>query len=293
MNGKVLLNVYSIGVKKDLLNILVENGYDFMEVNNPNELSFKYNLIKDTMDLYVHELDENNYQASLNQIKKIEVENVRCIVLIHEYSSKVIDDALGLKVNDIVVLPIEKDNLQKKILSTVSKAGAQAEHQAYMPSTPPPREEIKVDAKRIEDEINRAVRGDYPLSFVMIEYDRMGIEVFKVFRRELRKLLRTTDMVMKYDKKQLLLLCPFTPKSHLVEVENKVRLAHKKLSDVTVTPTRIYLYGVTFPDDGEASDALLRTMSDGIHDSMIFSNLDGTLHQMDRQALKTKLKRNY
>lgn len=289
MNGKVLLNVYSIGVKKDLLNILVQNGYDFIEVNGPHELSFKYNLVKERLDLYVHELDENDYEASLEQIKKIEVENVRCIVLIHKYSSEVIDDALALKVNDIVVLPIEKDNLQKKILSTVVKA----EPQEYMPSTPPPKDEIQVNAERIDDEINRAVRGDYPLSFVMIEYDRMGIEVFKVFKRELRKLLRTTDMVMKYNKKRLLLLCPFTPKSHLVEVENKVRVAHGKLADVTVTPSTIYLYGVTFPDDGENSDKLLKVMSDGIHDSMVFSNLEGTLHQMDRNLLKNKLKRHY
>lgn len=288
MNGKVLLNVYSIGVKNDLLSILVRNGFDFLEVNGEHELGFKYNLIRDLLELYVHEFDENNYEVSMEQIRKIDTENIRCIVLIHEYSSRIIDDTLALKVRDIVVLPIERDNLQKKILSSVTKK----EPTVLMPAEPP-KPEVQIDKSRISDEVNRAIRGDYPLSFVMVEYDRMGIEVYKVFKRELRKLLRATDMVLKYDRNKLLILCPFTPKSHLVEVENKVRRAHSELSNVTVTPSSIYLYGVTFPNDGENPDHLMKMMSDGIHDSMVFSSLEGPLHQMDRDAIRTRLKRNY
>ena len=289
MNGKVLLNVYTVTVKNDLLSILVQNGYDFLEVFNEHELTFKYNLVKEKLDLYIHELDENNYEESLRQIATIDSKNIRCIVLIHKYSSRVIDDSLALDVKDIVVLPIERDNLSKKILSSVKKPEPIVE---YMPTTPP-RPEIQVDKTRMADEINRAVRGDYPLSLVLIEYDKMGIEVYKVFKRELSRLLRTTDMLLKYDENRLLVLCPFTPKSHLVEVENKIRLAHSELAKVTVTPSTIYLYGVTFPDDGDDLDKLIKSMSDGIHDSMIFSKLDGTLHQMDRDALRTRLKREY
>lgn len=289
MNGKVLLNVYTVSVKNDILNILVQNGYDFIEVFNEHELTFKYNLIKEKLNLYIHELDENNYDESLRQMASIDSKNIRCIVLIHKYSSRVIDDTLALDVKDIVVLPIERDNLLKKIMSSIKKPEPVA---AYMPSMPP-EPEVQVDRSRMIDEINRAVRGDYPLSFVMIEYDSMGIEVYKVFKRELFILLRTTDILLKYDKNRLLALCPFTPKSHLVEVENKIRLAHMELSKVTVTPSTIYLYGVTFPDDGDDLDRLIKSMLDGIHDSMVFSKLDGTLHQMDRDALRTRLKREY
>ncbi len=288
MNGKVLLNVYTISVKNDLLSILVQNGYDFLEVFSEHELSFKYNLIKDKLDLYIYELDENDYENSLEQIKSIDTKSIRCIILIHKYSSRVIDDTLALNVNDIVVLPIERDNLAKKILSTVVKP----EPTPYMPATPP-KPEIQMDKSVMADEINRAIRGDYPLSFVMIEYDKMGNEVYKVFKRELMRLLRATDMILKLSKNRLLILCPFTPKSHLVEVENKVRVAHKALSQVTVTPSSIFLYGVTFPDDGDELDVLIESMDHGIHDSMIFSSLDGTLHQMDRDAIRTRLKRDY
>lgn len=291
MNGKVLLNVYSVGVKNDLLSILVQNGYDFLEVFSEHELSFKYNLIKDKLDLYIHELDENDYESSLQQLKKIDTQEVRCIVMIHKYSSKVIDDTLAMDVRDIVVLPIERNNLSKKILSAVKKI-EKAETAEYMPATPPVSEGV-VDRKRIDDEINRAVRGAYPLSFVMVEYDKMGVEVYKVFKRELSRLLRTTDMFLKLSDKRLLILCPFTPKSHLVEVENKVRFAHRELSKVTVTPVRIYLYGVTFPDDGQELDILLKSLKDGIHDSMVISSIEGPLHQIDREAVKTRLRREY
>lgn len=288
MNGKVLINVYSVGIKNDLLSILVQNGYDFLEVFNEHELGFKYNLVKDKLDLYVHELDENHYESSLEQLKKIDTAEVRCIVMIHKYSSRVIDDTLALNVKDIVVLPIERDNLAKKILSSFKKVTPAT----YMPASPPVNEGI-VDRKRIDDEINRAVRGAYPLSFVMVEYDKMGVEIYKVFKRELSRLLRTTDMFLKISERRLLILCPFTPKSHLVEVENKIRFAHRELSKVTVTPVKIYLYGVTFPDDGGEVDVLLKTMKDGIHDSMVISSIEGPLHQIDRDAVKTRLRRDY
>lgn len=285
------MNVYSIGVKKDIINILVQNGYDFLEIAGENELRFKYNLIKNQMDLYIHELDENHYQASIEQIKSLDLENVYCIVMIHKYSSQVIDDALTMKVDDIVVLPIERDILQKKIRTRMVKH--EVTSMPLMPAEPPQDVEALVDDARIEDEMNRAIRGKYPLSFVMIEYDHMGSEVYKVFKKELRKLLRATDMILRYDANKLLILCPFTPKSHLVEVESKVREAHTKLSTVTVTPSVIFLYGVTFPDDGEEQKSLLEHMSNGLHDSMVFSSLGGTLHEMDKKALKTRLKKDY
>ncbi len=292
MNGKVLLNVYTIQVKNDLLSIFVQNNYDFLEVFNRDELSFKYNLVKDNLDLYIHELDEINYAESLNQIKKIDLNKVRCIVLIHEYSSRIIDDALAMKVSDIVVLPMNKSNLAKKILST----SVQAINEKIMPNKPPVVEEETVftfDTRKLDNELSRAIRGNYPLSLVMVDYGDLSGDNYGVFKDTLGELLRTTDRIAPYDENKMLLLCPFTPKENLVEVENKVREAHDKLKDLAINPGRVFLYGVTYPLDGSNAEELTDKMLDGLHDSILLSNLNMPLNRVSRMEMKNRLKRNY
>lgn len=286
MNGKVLLNIYSLQVRNDVLNILVQHEYDFLEVFSEYELKFKYNLMKEKLDIYIHELDEGNYEESLEQIRQIDSRHIKVIVMIHEYSSRIIHDTLALKVRDIIVLPIERDHLTKKILSLANVEKAVN----YMPEIPP-NKEVYINKQEIESEINRAVRGEYSLSFVIIKYDGIEKEVCKVFGKKLATILRTTDRLVKYDENKLLALCPFTSKVFLVEVENKIRQAYSSLSKNK--ENSMYLYGVTFPVDGKDADMLLKKLLDGLHDSAIVSNIEGTLYQMTKEKLKLKLRRDY
>jgi hypothetical protein len=289
MKGKVLLNIYTIQVKNDLMSILVQNNYDFLEVNNEDELSFKYNLIKDQLGLYIQELDELNYEKALEQIRKIDASKVKSIILLHKYSSKVIDDALALKVSDIVVLPIDRINLTKKILSSVTKQTSSD----YMPASPIIEIIEEIDYSKLNEELNRALRGSYPLSLVTVDAHKMTSTLFEHVKKALEQFLRATDIILPYGKQQLLLLCPFTPKNFLVEVENKVRLAHKSIAPKASIPNAIYLYGVTYPDDGSTSEELLKRLYEGVHDSIVFSNVEGTLQHMNHERLKKQLKKEY
>jgi len=287
MKEHVLLNVYTHQVKNDLLSILIQNKCAFMEVFGRDELTFRYNLIKEEVGLYIHELDENNYTQSLEDIRKMTDHHVRCIILIHQYSSHIIEDALALKVKDIIVLPIERVNLDKKLKSYITGVEREIKEKEEHIIGPT----VKLDNQIVADAVNRATRGHYPLSFVLIEYK--DIEGRMTFKRALTKLLRATDVVLEYGQGEWLIICPFTPKSYLVEVENKARSAHNKTSKGGQKQATVYLYGVTFPDDGDSFEVLERELKDGIHDSIIFSNLGGTLAEMDKEALRIKLKRDY
>lgn len=289
MKGKALLNVYTHQIKNDLLSILVQNNCDFVEVFEPDDLAFKYNLMKGKLGLYIHELDEENYTKSLENIKSITDTNIRCIILIHRYSSQIIEDALALKVKDIIVLPIEPSNLASKLKSYINEPKVTVSSE----SSRSHKITEQFDRKIVDDEMNRSKRGNYPLSIVLIEYAQKGTKGHEVFKQTLKKLLRTTDIVLEYSQGEWLILCPFTPKSYIVEVENKVRIAHKQSSKISGEQVTVYLYGVTFPDNGESFEMLEKELKDGIHDSIIFSNLEGTLSQMDKEVLQTKLKRNY
>lgn len=295
MSGKVLLNVYSIHVKNDLLSIFIENAVDVMEVQNEHDLIFKYNLLKNNLNMYIHEFDETNHKSSMEQLRRIDLEKVRCIVMIHEYSSKIIDETLLLNVKDIIVLPIDKENLRRKILSPVHRVKSSTS----MPKAPlRPLDEGKLVVAKfnyapLNLEITRCTRGNYPLSLVLVSYSDIEQRAFDVFEEELRLRLRTTDVILKFDQNRLLIMCPFTPKNNLVEVENKVREAFSTVRFKGYKNSNMYLYGVTFPDDGGSSRELVRLMKDGIHDSKLFSELEGPLNRMNQRDVRNKLRRNY
>jgi len=289
---KVLIHVYTIQVKNDILSILVNNGHDFLEVFNKNELNFKYNLVKDQIDLYIQELDENQYEESLDQIRRIDMEKVRSIVLIHKYSKHVIDDALALKVKDIIVLPMDRTHLSKKILSffdTQKPSVLMPSNQDGLQS----QKYIEIDMNKISDEINRAMRGNYPISFVLVEYHSLDQPQWILFKEALDQLLRTTDIVMYFEAGKILLLCPFTPKNSLVEVESKVRKAYDLVKKEASVKGALFLYGVTFPIDGNTWEALYHEMTDGIHDSKVISKFEGTLKQINPNMIRTQLKKEY
>ncbi|PKM68888.1 MAG: hypothetical protein CVU95_02055 [Firmicutes bacterium HGW-Firmicutes-2] len=292
MEKKVLIHVYTIQVKNDILSILVNNGHDFLEVFNNNELNFKYNLVKDQIDLYIQELDENRYEESLDQIRRIDTDKVRSIVLIHKYSKHVIDDALALKVKDIIVLPMDRTHLTKKIMSFFDTQ----KPSVLMPSSQDKvqiHNYIEIDINKVRDEINRAMRGNYPLSFVLVEYHSLDQPQWILFKEALNLLLRTTDMVMYFEANKILLICPFTPKNFLVEVENKVRNAYDQIKKKAPSRGALFLYGVTFPEDGQAWEALYKEMTDGIHDSKVISKFEGTLKQINPNTIRTQLKKDY
>ncbi len=295
MSGKVLMNVYTVQVKNDLLSIFVQNSMVVLEVQNEHDLLFKHNLIKDNLVLYVHEFDENNYERSMAQLRMIDREKVRCVVMIHVYTSKIIDETLALKVKDVIVLPIDRENLKRKILSPIYKVKTTS----MMPKAPPlePQavlpKETPFNDEPMRTEISRSARGHYPLSFVLVDYNNFQNDALALFEDELRRLLRTTDEILTYSDNHLLLLCPFTPKTNLVKVENKVREAFSTVNFRGFKNNSVYLYGVTYPDDGDNSQVLTKLMQDGIHDSRLFSELEGPLNRLNQKDVREKLRRQY
>lgn len=311
MSGKVLLNVYSIQVKNDLLSIFVENGYEVFETMNENDLLFKHHLIRDSLEIYVHELNESNYEASLNQLKRIDREKVRCIVMIHKYNSHILDDALALKVKDVIVLPMDRKNLTSKLIVPTQPV----KRTTLMPKEPPetvPKEdppkiieddepivfefEEAFDHGSLEMELNRSTRGKYPLSLVMVSYSGMTNKGFQLFEEGLRHLLRTTDAILRYDKGHVLLLCPFTTKENLVEVKNKVRSAHQAIVSKGFDKGLLTLSGVTYPRDATKCDQLLKLLKDQLEEeqsAQLEEEKESLLKPIDDNEVRNRLRKNY
>ena len=290
MAKKALFYVRSIQVRNDLFSIFIENGFDVLEAINDDDLIFKYGLVREELTIYVHELNEEDFDNSLEALHRIDASKVRTIMLIHEYDVKTIDAAMALNVKDVVILPADRTTLKKKLVLPVIQSKDEV-----MPSAPKDNEtEVLIqpfDSNALAWELTRAERGQYPLSLVMVNHPFKEAESMTAFMSQLEILLRATDDIQPYNNDTLLLVCPFTSKEHLVEVENKVR----KAFDVQEGPPggELFIYGVTFPTDGNDLDGLLAIMADGIHDSRLFSELEKPFGQVSREEIRDRLRRKF
>ncbi len=301
MSGKVLLSVYSIQVKKDLLSMLWHHGVEVIEVHNEYDFLFKYKLAKEHLTLQVIEFDEKAYEASLAVLEKVTPDQIPTILMIHEYTSRIIDQALKLKVKDIVVLPADKTQLEKKILGPLMLQVKKPEP-TRMPTSQmeEQREDVVPETKGkafvfddgpVKEEIIRADRGRYPLGLVLVHYTDFDTAAEKSLDLELRHQLRTTDRILRYDENHWLVLCPFTDKEHLVSVENKIREAYRTVGFKGELVGSLLLYGVAYPIDGKEVNVLFERLKDGLHDSRFFSNLEGTLNRLNDQEIRDRLRR--
>lgn len=303
MLGKVLINVTSTQVSSDLLSIFVAEGYEVFEARDANDLLFKYNLIREDLDLYIHELDEQDYEGSMAVFKKIDRHRTRTVLLIHLYSAKVIDDALSLSVKDVVVLPMERNALAKKLIQPIRnqvkttlmpKMPPKAPEGASASTPPETSLEMPLDDDTLEMELNRAIRGRYPLSIVMVAYGGFTEGAFIRFEKNLRRSLRTTDAICRFGVATLLIVCPFTSKVHLAEVENKIRDAYKQVIAEGHGSGTMQLYGLTYPRDVASKDKLLEQLKAGIDSSdFIHEQQEFPFGGLSDDEVRKRLRQNY
>lgn len=282
VKNKILLNVAGTGAKKLIMSTIVNLGYDFNEFQDYDDLKFKQSLFKNKIMLIIYELNYTTYKKDFEMIKNITENKIKTLLIIERYDSKIIDDALAAGANDIIVLPLKEDVLKSKlktVLSTITKPLEFVEIKEV-------KEIAYIDSSVIEYEILRAYRGKYSISLVMVEFNGLNEEEVNDMSEEIKIKLRETDLVMKYSNNKLLLICPFTVKENIVEVENKVRQVVKDNVNKVNLKTNIIVYGITYPKDGENASELIKSLEEGIASSRIIGRIRGTFHDIKRDEIE-------
>jgi AmiR/NasT family two-component response regulator len=271
MKQKILVNVENLFAKKIILSTIVSVGYDFVEANTYNDIKFKCDLLKGNIIIYVHELDYSVFEEEIAYIKNIIARGIKVVLIIDDYDVNIIDEAINIGVHDIVEMPIDRQILAKKLNSFVFKeqvveidVSKQVEDASLK----------KFNEKVIHNEIARAVRGNYQVSMIMVDNlsgdSGLTENIIHVFKNQ----MRDTDKVLNYADNRILLVCPFTVKSYIVEVENKVRNIYKEIHK----DDRLFvLYGLTYPEDVDDTEAILKRLEKGIENSIALRNFTGTL----------------
>lgn len=264
MEGKVLLFVHDYQLKRTVINAIAEMDVPFVEVVEQEELSFKMQLIHDEQKLYIHEYifkDEEQFV----KMKDMQDKGFKTLVIFPKYSIEYIDKCTEYGISDLLVLPLKEQALKSKI-TTLLKLPVKEIIEETVPEKTSGIKDI------IELEVNRAQRGHYDLSFVMIDLSIIPARNQIGFIEKLQKLLRETDVVLKTDEKGIYLtICPFTKKSYLVEVENKIRglFEDQKKKAVFFTSNKLYIYGLTLGEDGDDFNTLHEKLVENIKNSKI------------------------
>lgn len=289
MNGKIFVNVLNVQARIEIITEIAKLNYDFIETNMASDLRFKYDLFKDKISIFVHELSDRNYHQEFRLIEDMVARGIKIIILLEKYSAKAIDDAMQAGASDVIVLPLNEGVFHNKLNAIIGLS------KKIEKSTTITKEEDKVliSPTVINGEIARANRGAYNISLVLFEIGQSSPEELDWFIDQLQ--YRETDVVLRYSKNKGLAICPFTGKENIAEVENKVRNLYIRQKNEFKLETDLSVYGITYPKDGENANELMRKLEEGIHDFKVFSNIKGTLKDINRDEFEKVyrlLKRN-
>lgn len=292
MDGKVLLFIRDYQLKHKIISCIAGLGVPFVECFEQEELNFKMQLFDEENRLYIHEFVLGNDDQQFEHLKKIKEKGWKIIIIFPEYSIDYIDRSQEIKIDDLLVYPVDVLPLKNKITTILS-----------LPSLNDPTKDSHDHIKHksldeiIQLEINRAERGKYALSFVMIDFGNVPDSIQVKYFKNLKVLLRETDVILKaVEKNMYILVCPFTPKNFLVEVENKVRyLFEEEKKQERISPmTKLYAYGLTLGEDGRTFDEIYTRLSESIHDSKLLdqSIVQNLMYKPDKlKAYKSLFKR--
>lgn len=291
MDKKVLINIVSINTKIVVLSSLVSMSIDFVETYNEDDLKFKCKLLKNEIVVYIHELNYNEYNKDFLMIKELNAKNIKVIILIDKYNSQVIDDAMKAGVNDILTLPLKEKifiNKLKPFLAGKITKNLKTQSNNKMIDN-------KNNSILVHKEIVRADRGKYSVCIILVELVNMQKSEIDNYCNDLEIKLRTTDIISKCQKNRLLLICPFTKKKDIVQVENKVRNMFEEYYKKSKHKIGLFIYGVSYPEDSDDLEKLFKRLEDGIHNSMIIGNMRGTFNEISRDKIENyrKMLRRY
>ncbi|AGC67689.1 hypothetical protein Cst_c06740 [Thermoclostridium stercorarium subsp. stercorarium DSM 8532] len=289
MAGKVLITVGDMFIKSVILKYLHEKGFEILEAAEEIDLFLKLDIFKESILYYIIQINQDTFRKQYDMIKKIRqkeyFENMPVMAIIPEISKEYIEGAKEAEVNDVVPVPAKRELLRNYLPERIS---------AFTTKIPVTgdeclekiRENILSDLSTnsdMENEIKRASRGNYPVSFVMGRVSGIHIGLVQEFYDNLLLQMRETDRIVNYDYRVFIIVCPFTMKKHVTEIEKKARITFEKMFKGI---GKLYIYSATYPDYGERLEKLVEIMEKGVHDSIVISGMRQPLNTLSKDKLE-------
>lgn len=305
MQEKVLVYCTSRYVKAILLRLIMESGLDAVDAWDLDDVQLKSDLYRDKFILFVVEVTSQNRVALYRFIRDAQDDprraSVPVLALIPNDSQEMVGEALKSGIRDLLLLPGKKelyrsvlqDKLRHVYLELRRTDAVDDDMAAGQDEENADPVELAAMNEVLSRELKLAARGGHTVSILMVRTSGLAPLQLEKLVRELGGMLRDTDKVVKRDASTFIVICPFTAKSFLVEVERKIHLVYEQLFGVYTQERRFFMAGANFPDDEREMDALVTLMENGIHDSVVINGIRAPLRDMSRaeiEGIRKKLK---
>lgn len=291
MSDKVLIDIEDRVIKGIVLKVLRQKNLEFMEEMGIKDLQLKLEIFQDTILFHIIQISKSSYKEQFEFIKSMKREGLSgfpVLAIIPAATAEFVGGAKNVGIEDVVLIPEKKElfrdlftaRLTEFIKKVPSKKPVSEVHSHGSTVT-----ELASD-KDLNHELKRAARGKYSVSFVMGRFTGVNLGQIQEFYEGLKKELRDTDKIVQYNFNTFVVVCPFTIKSYLTEVEKKIRDTFEGLFGGYSRTQRLDMYGVTYPDNGRNIEELVEIMEKGVHDSIIISNIREPLNSISRDRLE-------
>jgi len=294
MADKILCSIEDRFLKSIVLKQLFEKGLEFIESLDERDLYLKLDIFKETILFYIIQINQSSYKDQYKMIKSIKqktgLSNFPVMAIIPNNSADIVRGANQAGIEDVILMPEQREQFKELFLNRLNdflkKVPA---HKGIHPDLDEIRKSILSSLSSnsdLKNEIKRASRGKYSVSFVMGRITGVHIGMIQEFYDKLKGMMRDTDKVINNDYRTFIVVCPFTLKEYLIEAENKTRKVFEEMFGGYSRLRRLDMYGATYPDDGKSLDKLLEIMEKGVSDSIIISSIHEPLNTLSKERLE-------
>lgn len=294
MSDKVLVYIEDHFIRATVLKVLFERNLEFVEVLDANDMRLKLDLFMESIIFLIIQISPNTYEKQYNMIKSLkqgkDIPAFPVMAIIPDDSAEYVGGAKKADIDDVILIPEKRELFREFFVTRLTGFMKKIpKGERGQPDLDELRKSILADLSSNDDlkrEIKRAGRGKYSVSFVMGRLAGIHIGLVQDFYDKLAKALRETDKIVNYDYRTFIVVCPFTIKTYLVEVEKKIRETFETMFGGYTRFRRLDMYGVTYPNDGKSLAALVEIMEKGVHDSIVISSIREPLSDLSRERLE-------
>ncbi len=291
MADKVLIYIEDRVIKGIVLKILREKGLEFLEGLDIKDIQLKLDIFQDTIFFHIIQIGRGTSKEQYEFVRKVKEESAAdfpVLAIIPGDTSEFVSGAKKAGIEEVVLIPEKREQMRDIFNTRISELIKTIPHKQPMGEQEHQKEHGTDDISSnevLKQEIKRAARGKYPISFVMGRFTGVHTGLIDEFYDKLKKDMRDTDRIIQFNYHTFIVVCPFTQKSYLIEVEKKIREAFEGMFGYSRV-RRLDMYGVTYPDDGKNIDELIIIMEKGVHDSVIISSIREPLKSISRERLE-------
>lgn len=293
MGKRILLQVQNTTIKGMIIKYLIEAGLEVVDIVDYKDLLFKISVYPSNFVLFIIEITEESLSTIFDEIAEIKENepfiNIPILALIPRDTPDIITSALKSGIEDVFLIPKSSASFKQHLHGKINAAIKQFVPIEFSSKYKKKKSE-EIDIEKVKEliytDIKLANRGKYPISFLMIKFTKVKEDDAYGFIERLSRILRETDKILRLSDFEWVIVCPFTEKKYIIEVERKVFVAFRAEMESEYNNKKINLDSATYPEDSESLDKILEKLELGIKNNMAINKINVPLKSLSPKELE-------